>query len=211
MTMRVASRKIWALALIVGLLGAAAVAPLADAKKKTKKGPGRVDITQPVNAAIPDRPSATEAFGQLISTIAVGNQFRGKLIRDVNVTLQTTGATGASPADNLIAKLTAPNGATTRPIQGLQGVSIGPLTLDDQSPLSLGGLTPLDPTTLSAPYIGSAQPGLAATVPLAVMNGGPVAGTWTLRVLDAGAAGNETSVLNSWRLNVVAGKPFLTK
>ena len=45
--------------------------------------------------------------------------------------------------------------------------------------------------------------------PLWPMDNGRVRGTWTLTVMD-GNAGN-TNVLNLWRLNVVAGRPFKTK
>ena len=75
-----------ALALVVAPAGAA------QAKKQKAKS---VNITQSPNAPVPDAVGAVE--GQLNSTIAVGNKFKGLKIRDVNVTVQTTGlAPGAA-------------------------------------------------------------------------------------------------------------------
>lgn len=201
---------------IVGLmLGGAVVA----AKKKKKKKPagGTVDITKLVGTAIPDVTATTN--GVLASTIDVAatKQFRGTRIRDVNVTLTTLGLTGATPADNLEARLTAPDGTTVwlfGDASLIAGVSIGPLTFDDQSLFALGGLPPApDSTTLVSPYIGSAQPDCFAAhggCALANMSDRAVTGTWTLRLYDV-ATTAETSSLVSWRLVVIAGKPFKTK
>lgn len=199
-----------AIALVLGLTAVLALgAPIAGAKKK--KGGGAINITKPVNALVPDRaPGATTPLGLLTSTIDVGKQFKGRQIRDVNVTVQTTGASGNNPAEQLIALLTAPNGATAVLFSGLEGFgptnpSIGPLTLDDEATLLLGEEDPTDPVRLYVPWAGTAVP----EAPLFPMDNGPARGTWTLLVLDAN--GGQTSALNSWRLNVVTGKPFLTK
>jgi subtilisin-like proprotein convertase family protein len=190
----------------------AIAAPAADAKKKGgKKGGGVVNVTKVVNAPIPD---AVEfgPEGVLTSTIDIGKRFKGKRIRDVNVTVQTVGLTGTTPGDDLVATLTAPNGATQPLFRNLFGtgalpsVSIGPLTLDDETPLdALGGQASAPTLFLYNPWAGAAAPEGS----LFAMDGGPVAGTWTLTVSDT--ADEETSALSPWRLNVVAGRPFLTK
>lgn len=206
-----------ALALVLSVSVGLAVGGSAAAKKKKKsKVGGIVDITKAVNAPIPNATATTN--GLLASTIDVGgNTFRGTLVRDVNVTIQTLGATGATPADNLEARLTAPNGATTWLFAEdgpLAGISIGPLTLDDESANIYGGLPPApNATTLVAPYAGIAQPDCAFVrggCAFSAMDNGAVSGTWTLRVYDVSGIG-ETSILSSWRLNVVAGKAFQTK
>jgi hypothetical protein len=201
--------------LVTALAFGATAATAGAAKKKKKEGGGAVNITKAVNAPIPDAappPPGTlvAIFGTLTSTIDVGKQFKGRQVRDVNVTVQTLGATGLNPASGLIAFLTAPSGADSTLFSGLGGFggtnpSIGPLTLDDESVLDLGSGAPDNPTQLFEPWAGTAAPGST----LSVMDGGPVRGTWTLTVQD-GLAG-ETSSLVSWRLNVVAGRPFKTK
>jgi hypothetical protein len=208
-----------AVALVVALMAS----PAAAKKKGGKKGGGRLDVTKAVNLPIPDRPTGADAqVGILDSTIEAPKQFKGKLIRDVNVTVQTLGTTpynpmATGPASQIRARLTAPNGAHTTlfsgrspaPLGGGQfalNQSIGPLTLDDESPLALGDEQPHNPRELYAPWAGRARP---AGKQLAVMDNGPVAGTWTLTMADVSAL--ETSNLVSWRIEVATGKPFLTK
>jgi hypothetical protein len=186
-----------------------AAAPTAVAKKKKA---GRVDVAKAVNAPIPDAttvPGGSPQYGTLTSTIDVGKRFRGQLVRDVNVTAQTLGASGTVPAQQLVAWLTAPNGATTSVFQGLSAgapnLNVGPLTLDDEATLNLGAGLPDDPTELVKPWAGRATPvGF-----LGVMDEGPVRGTWTLAIFDV--TPGQTSSLVSWRLNVLAGRPFQTK
>jgi hypothetical protein len=193
-------------AMIIGSLAVAV--PTAGA---AKKGGGAVNLTKVVNQAIPDQTSFAALRVPLTSTITVGKRFRGRKIRDVNVTAQTAGASGSNPAFDLTARLTGPNGATTQLwSNGRSGSSIGPLTLDDESPLRLGSGPPVDPQALYAPYVGVAQP---FSDPLAVMDGGPVRGTWTFEIVDIlSMSGNQgTSNLVQWRLNVATGKPFRTK
>jgi hypothetical protein len=120
------------------------------------------------------------------------------------------GRAQAEPASNLIGFLTAPNGADATLFFGLDGFggtnpSIGPLTLDDESILDLGSGAPDNPTRLFMPWAGTAAP----DSPLSIMDGGPVRGTWTLTVQDGLAM--ETSSLVSWRLNVIAGRPYKAK
>jgi hypothetical protein len=186
-----------------------AVAPAAMAAKK--KGGGAVNITMPVNLPIPDAaPGLGGLDGVLNSTIEVGSKFKGRKVRDVNVTVQTLGVTGTSPVNDLDARLIAPNGAVTFLFTGLAGfgptnLSIGPLTLDDEAALDLGDAAPVDPTNLYSPWAGTAQP----DGNLWPFDNGPVRGTWTLNVYDE--TNGETSNLVSWHLNVVAGRPFQTK
>jgi hypothetical protein len=204
--------------LIAGLALVATTAGPAAAAKKKGKGGGNVDVTTVVNLPIPE---ATEngSFdipGILRSTIDVGKQFRGRQIRDVNVTVQTLGTSGTNPVPQLQAKLYAPNGGHVTLFNGLfpqtdtTSLSLGPLTLDDESPLSLGIENPHSPTQLYAPWAGRARPN---GKPLSVMDGGPVRGTWTLVIADGfrSGAGDGTSNLVSWRLEVVAARPFQTK
>ncbi len=207
---RLALFGILVLGLIVAMSGGGA-----QAKKRGKSG-GTADVTTQVNAAIPDAVGNTR--GLLTSTIEIGGKrFRGTRVRDVNVTVQTTG-TISSSAQDLQARLTAPNGATAWLFAGLSGQSIGPLTLDDQSPTFLNiGSTPQDniPGALGLPYAGIAQPDCLEArggCPLGVMNDTPARGTWTLRTYDtSGATPGRTSTLNFWRLRVVAGMPYRTK
>jgi hypothetical protein len=184
----------------------------AAAKKKGKQKRSRaVDITMPVNAAIPDGAPGLGPSGLLTSTIQVGGKrFKKQRIRDVNVTLQTTGLSGSVPTDDLIGYLTAPNGATTRLFSNLgligTGFSIGPLTLDDESTLALGLGETGNPIALNDPWRGTARPDEPG---LYVLDDGPVRGAWVLSVVDTEA--DETSLLNSWRLVAVTGPPYRTR
>jgi hypothetical protein len=183
--------------LLVGL-----VAGPAEARKK--RG-GVARVATPVNLAVPD---ATAQFrGQLASTLQLGGKrFRKTRIRDVNVTVHTTGNIFGA-ASHLYALLTAPNGTTIILFSNLFGQNIGPLTLDDQTHLRLGGdlNPPLDPNVLYFPYVGTAQPDES----FAPMIGGPARGTWTLRVVDRGAPPpgtlGQVSILSFWGLTVRAG------
>src|SRR5262245_25486644 len=120
------------LALAFSVTAGLAVADTAAAKKKKKnKNPGgTVDITMPVNAQVPEATGAgsTFKFGELTSTINVpsAKPFIGTVIRDVNVTVQTTGNTPATMTDggsvaDLNAFVTAPSGATSWLFSGLTG------------------------------------------------------------------------------------------
>jgi hypothetical protein len=209
-----------ALAALTATLAAclAIAAPVAAAKKK---GGGTLNVTRTLNAPIPDRASNTGPVGVFSTTIDVGKQFKGRKIRDVNVTVQTAGTspydpTNFGPVNNLTAKLFAPNGAHTTlfgfllaaliPGGSAPNQNLGPLTLDDESPLSLGSFAPHNATEIYAPWAGTAMP---IGKPLAVMDGGPARGTWTLTITDRG--NGQTSNLVSWSINAVTGPPFLTK
>jgi hypothetical protein len=209
------------LALALSVTAGLAVGDASAAKKKKKKGKagGTVDITKVVSAPIPDATASID--GVLASTIDVaGKQFKGTKVRDVNVSVSTTGSTAAGPgsANHLAARLTAPNGATTWLFGAgftLSGQSILGLTLDDETPNRLTPNPPRDATEVGPPYFGTAQPDPFTSfgnVSFSAMDNGPASGTWTLRFYDI-AAGPPvaTSIFNSWRLVVIAGKPFKTK
>ena len=206
-------RNAW-IALLTAVVALALAAPGMAVKKpgKGKKKSGPVNITKTVNLGIPDRgPGMAAPWGALDSTITVGKAFKGKRVRDVNVTLQTTGAV-ADANEDVLAQLTAPNNATLLLFFGLSGQSIGPLTLDDEA---LGSLISGPPpcaisTWLCEPYVGRARAGMFPfEQSLFLFDDAPVRGTWTLRLFDA--ATTKTSTLNSWTLNVTTGKPFKTK
>jgi Proprotein convertase P-domain len=202
---------------VAALLLASPLVASADAqgKKRGGKRGSTLDVTKVVNAPVPDgvgiNPGPFNQFSALPSTIDVGKQFKGRRIRDVNVTVQTQGLTGTAPAADLLGILTAPNGGTVNLFSNLSTTSptpnpsIGPLTLDDEARLELGSRDPVDPTELYAPWAGTAT----ANGLLAVLDDGPVRGTWTLTIQDT--TPDDTSSLVSWRLNVVAGKPYRTK
>jgi hypothetical protein len=207
-----------ALALALSVTVGLTATDVASAKKKAG---GTVDITKQVNLGIPDAASAT-SWGKLTSTFAVGGKkFKGTRIRDVNATIQTTGATADSAGD-LVFTLTSPNG-TNDWFFGFSGngQNIGPLTLDDESVNAIqatyggGAPTPArDPTQLASPFAGTAQPfcfQAFGACPLAALDNGPASGNWTLTAFDALPGGGATSVLNFWRLTVQAGKPYQTK
>lgn len=192
----------------LALLCAALLGGTADAKKKKKKKSGPVNITKTVNQQIPDRgPLGTDPFGRLDSTIAVaGKKYKNRIIRDVNITFQTTG-NNVDSAGDLIAEVTAPNGATVFLLLGAEGQSIGPVTFDDESLNILGGGTTATFPELLPPYNGTARPGVEALgAPMATMDFGPVSGNWTLHMFDTdGSPANITSTLNSWTLSAQTG------
>jgi subtilisin-like proprotein convertase family protein len=196
-----------ALTAFAGLTGA-----VAQAKKKGGKVGGTADITMPVNLLVPSNTPSVD--GVLTSTIMIGGKkFKKTKIRDVNVTIAGTGDSLTS-ADDLEATLTAPNGATTWLIgNSLDGQSFGPLTFDDESSGRIGSTSaPPNPTYLPAPYIGTVQPDCFHAhggCTLSAMDNGPASGTYTLRVID-NTDSAENTVFNSWRLVVVAGKPYRT-
>jgi hypothetical protein len=205
-----ATPKRWAAAFAATLIVAAlAAAPMADAKKK--RGGGTINVTQQVGQLIPDAtPDPNSLDGILVSTIQVGKR-KGRLVRDVNATVHTTATGNMTPGQDLVRVfLTAPNGATTFLVISLFGSSIGPLTLDDESRKYLiNDDLATNPFELPAPYLGAARPPFKQ---LAVMDNGPVSGTWTLVALDVDAnpAGRQ-AILNSWGLRIVTGRPYRTR
>jgi subtilisin-like proprotein convertase family protein len=187
----------------------------AEAKKKPKKVKNVVfrQSLSP-NTAVPDD-AASGPSTPVKSTITVaGKKFKGKVVGDLDVTgIQTTG-TGANAARNLRMKLIAPNGRTVSLIgRSIGTTSIGPLTIDAQSPVSIcDSATPScpDPSqTLLPPFAGTANSqmlGGSSTGGVRGMNGVAMSGTWTFEIFDIGNIG-QTSVLNSWGLQITAAKP----
>jgi subtilisin-like proprotein convertase family protein len=182
---------------------------VAEAKKK-KAGPSVLQQSVPVNAAIPDAPASGQST-PINSTITVGKKFKGKVVGDVNVTLQTTGSANGALAD-LTFRLIAPDGRSLRLNKSgrLGGASIGPLTLDDDSLVSLcypGPSCTYASETLNPPYVGTANLqflGTGGPGPLSFLNGAPMRGTWTFQVWDD--SNGLTSVLNGWGLRVTAAR-----
>jgi hypothetical protein len=205
-------------ALALAVVLAITIAPPAGAaKKKGKRVRAIVDITQAVGAPIPDatpvQGGGPPIDGVLLSTINVGKRFKGRRVRDVNVTVQTTGISGGNPASDLNIFLTAPNRATALAFAdpggfGSTAASVGPLTLDDESSTALGDGLQSNPFELSPPFAGTARP----LERLARMDNGPARGVWTLVALDTtNPPPDRVSVLNSWRLTLTTGRPFRTK
>jgi subtilisin-like proprotein convertase family protein len=207
---RLATLSILALALVTAFgmtLGGSA-----EAKKK-KAGPTVFQASVSPNAAVPDD-NASGPSTPITSTITVGKKFKGKTVGDVNVTgIQTTG-NGAGAANDLGFRLTAPNGTNVLLINaGIGDVSIGPLTLDDDTPVSIcNATTPpcnYPPQTLNQPFAGTANLlflGSGGTGPLSAFDGSPMRGTWTITVWDEANVG-QTSVFNSWGLKITAARP----
>jgi hypothetical protein len=187
---------------------------VADAKKKKKaKGPTAFQSVLQPNAAIPDDVASGHST-PLDSTLTVGKKFKGKVVADVNVTsIQTTGS-ATQAAQDLVMRIVAPNGRSVRLWSGGFGdQSIGPLTLDDDTPVSIcNDSTPpcswaVD--TLNQPFAGTSNLqflGSGGTGPLAQLNGVAMKGTWTFQIWDEGQIG-KTSVLNSWGLQITAARP----
>ncbi|MGZ5316524.1 MAG: hypothetical protein ACXWFN_13140 [Solirubrobacterales bacterium] len=196
----------WAMVALSALLACAlAIAPAAGGKPKKKGGANktRVFSSGPIAAAIPDDPGVN-ASGILQTRIAVGKAMKGRRIDDVNVSLRVTHA----DVVQLSAELTAPNGATTELVRFSAGTSWGagpadcagtPLTLDDETPTEISEQAAPQPGQLALPYAGVAQPA-GLFVPLAVMDGGPARGAWTLTVRDGVPGGVGT--VHCWSVQV---------
>jgi subtilisin-like proprotein convertase family protein len=185
----------------------------ASAKKKKKKGKSSFSQTKNPNVAISDD-AAAGASAEVVSTITVGKQFKGKTVGDVNVTgIRTTGV-GVAAAGDLTFTLVGPTG---RAIQltdgGFTSQSVNGLTLDDETKVSIcPDATPPceDPVhTLNPPFAGTANMRelfTEGTGPLSGFDGTRMKGDWTLHVVDTGGAG-QSSILNSWGLRITAAKP----
>lgn len=206
----------WALMAGVIALGVCTALALAFsgpavAKKKGKTPRFFQAVVQP-NAAIPED-AATGHSTPVDSTITVPKKFKGRVVADVNVTgIQTTGST-AGAAANLVMRIIAPNGRSVRLWSGGFGdQSIGPLTLDDDTPVSIcNASTPpceYGPDTLNQPFAGTSNLqflGAGGTGPLANLDGLAMRGTWTFEIWDEQAG--KTSTLNSWGIQITAARP----
>jgi subtilisin-like proprotein convertase family protein len=198
------SRYVATTGCLVLLLTAAWAGGIADAKKKKgSRGPAQAVVTETVNLPVPD--NTMGGFnGVLYSTLEIGKKFKGKTIGDVNLTIQTVGL-HAESADDFRLRLTAPNGATVPINPTLIGASVGPLTYDDETMVrTCNDPTPpcFDPDlTLGPPYAGT-----ASADPLYLLDGGPMRGTWRLRVSDVTDVG-ETNLFSLWRITVTPERP----
>lgn len=186
---------------------------VADAKKKKKKSPTTFQQVLQPNAAIPDDVASGHST-PLDTTLTVGKKFKGKVVADVNVTsIQTTGSASGAASD-LVMRIIAPNGRSVRLWGGDFGdQSIGPLTLDDDTPVSICDAEPPPCSwavdTLNQPFAGTSNLqflGSGGTGPLAQLDGLAMRGTWTFQIWDEDQIG-KTSVLNSWGLQITAARP----
>jgi hypothetical protein len=216
---RIAVLGILALALCTAL--AMAFGGSAEAKKKKKHKTASVFLQSVApNAAIPNNPAAPGPSTPVRSTITVPKKFKGSVVGDVNVVgIQTTGS-GTGAANDLSMKLTAPNGRTIYLVSpnnmgnGVGDVSIGPFTIDADSPISI--CNQADPANctdpaqkLNRPFAGTANEqglGGAGLGGLSAMNGVGMRGTWTFTIFDQSSPAT-TSILNGWGLQITAAKP----
>jgi hypothetical protein len=184
----------------------------ADAKKKAKTPRFFQSVVQP-NAAIPQDPPTGHST-PVDSTITVPKKFKGRVVADVNVTsIQTTGDSSGAASD-LLMRIIAPNGRSVQLWSGGFGdQSIGPLTLDDDTPVSICNADPppcdWGPDTLPRPFAGTSNLqflGTGGTGPLSRLNGVAMRGTWTFEIWDEDQPA-QSSTLNSWGLQVTAAKP----
>jgi subtilisin-like proprotein convertase family protein len=187
---------------------------LADAKKKKKKST-TISLTKAVNQVVPpaaDPPAGIFRNGLLVSTITVGKAFKGKQIGDVNATVSYTATGVGSDLGDLTVELTAPNGASSYlTCNNYFGPTLGPLTIDDETPFSTTNSDPAtdqETNTLYAPYIGRSQP---CYIPLSVMDGGPAKGVWTLFIFNFEDTATEIHTFGSWGIEVKTHPAYLTK
>jgi subtilisin-like proprotein convertase family protein len=207
-----------ALALMLALAGTAFLAAGADAAKKKGKGAKTKVFAEQkaVNIPLPEGPAAGAAGTAVRSTITVPKKFKGLTVADVNVTgIKTTGS-AAGAANDITARLTAPNGRTVILFTNKGDQSLGPWTLDDDTKVAIcdqpssGPIFCGDPLqSLYRPFAGTSNltnNNSPYWLPLATLNGVPMKGTWTLTLADVSSAGATTSVLNSWGLRLTPAK-----
>jgi len=176
--------------------------------KKSKKSP-TADVTVQLNQVVPTASNGPppQQNGRLTSTTTLGKKFKGKLIDDVNARITASGG----DVGGLAVRLTAPNGDTVCLLGcqfGLFGKQIGPLTLDDETPVILSGQDPQnfqDPDQLFSPYAGTAEP----EGTLSDLDNGPAKGIWTLRAGNADPSNPVT--ISQWGVHVATHRPYLTK
>lgn len=210
-TIRTLARGVVAAAVICSLCFVAP-SPAEAAKKKAKKAPSSVAITKAVNAPVPQDVAGAQSI-PVRSTIEIGKGFKGRVVGDLDVTRITTTGSGANAADDLVLKLTGPNGRTVRLTDGRGDVSLGPWTLDDETRTSICDFpTPTCPdpdADLTLPFAGTSNllgTSGGAGGPLSVFDGLPMRGKWTLTVYDDSGA-TTTNTFVSWGLKVTAAKP----
>jgi hypothetical protein len=175
---------------------------VADAAKKGKRKGGNVaKVSNGRSRTIPDAISGTSTtiWGALATPLSVGKHFKGARVGDVALTLRTTGLS-VSAADDLLFRVTAPNGRTVTIAGPFTGQSIGPLVVTANSRTRLCGSPPCsDPdATLSPPYFGT-----VGDPNLALLNGSPMSGRWVVTAYDQNST--STSALNSVGLVIARG------
>lgn len=181
--------------------------------KKGKKGGGTVNVTVGGTKAVPAATTGPPfRYGILSSTAAVGKKFKGRRIDDVNVTVQLNASGVGSELDALFGILTAPNGNSVYLFEDLFGTVAGPLTFDDESPLSVNQSDPADfqdPDFLNPPYIGRVEPFFGEE--LSSMDGGPARGAWTLKIRNGDPNPAHLYNLVQWKLEVKTRAPYVQK
>ena len=189
----------------------------AVAKKSSASKPFSKSIT--VNQVVPDATGPATRSVPLRSTITVPKKYKGKYVGDVNVTgLQTTGS-GAGAANDLIGYLISPGKRTFQLFYLVGNDSLGPWTIDDDTPSSICNVAPPavcpNPSqSLPQPFAGTSNAirNWAGNFPvngqLAMFDGVPMKGSWTLLLTDvATGAGNGTNTLDAWGLKITPAKP----
>ena len=169
--------------------------PSADGKERDREAPGRE--TEPFRKL-----SRVGMIGCTDDPVEFG--LMPTVTKEAEAMPHDVPSASAQSANDMRFRLTAPNGATVFPFSLMIGASIGPLTMDDETPVQ----TCADPNppcfdpdrTLGPPYAGTASTG-----DLFRLDGGPMRGTWMLRVVDLFPM--ETSTLVFWRLNVMPERP----
>jgi hypothetical protein len=209
--------------LTVGLMSGA----VADAKKKKKKGKtGNVTVSKTTPTAIPPgvAPTASSAgqLGFAAVPLTVGKKAKGKVVGWDSVTLTTTFTGNSPPAlSNVFMELTAPNGRTAgtdfettliNPVSDAQSATTGnlvsgPLTETPDSPFKVcvfdPGPPPIPPCPNPEQTVG--PPSYAGTVGsngLAIFNGVPARGTWTLKLFNNNNGAITSATLNSVFLGI---------
>jgi hypothetical protein len=171
------------------------------AKKGKRKGGKVVRVSNARSRTIPDAISGTSTtiWGALPTPLSVGKRFKGARVGDVRLTLRTTGLS-ISAANDLLFRVTAPNGRTVTVTGPFTGQSIGPLTVTANSRTRLCGAPPCsDPdATLSPPYFGT-----VGDPNLALLNGSPISGRWVVTAYDQNPS--STSALDSVGLVIARG------
>jgi hypothetical protein len=193
-------------AVVVGCLaifgGSVFGAGVSDAAKKGKRKGGNVaKVANGKSRTIPDAISGTSTtiWGALATPLNVGKRFKGASVRDVRLTLRTTGLSVSAAAD-LLFRVTAPNGRTVTIAGPFTGQSIGPLAVTANSRTRLCSSPPCsDPdATLSPPYFGT-----IGDPSLALLNGSPMSGRWVVTAYDQNVG--STSALDSVGLVIARG------
>ena len=194
-------------------LAVAASGPAAAKKKgKKKSGGNSATVTKTTGAVISDY--VAPPANRLDTVFDLGSKaYKGRIVSDVNITVQTTGNV-AGAANDLFARLSSPSGRSVNLFSQVGGsqASIGPLTLDDDT-LTLAcnattatTCTDTDPfATLVQPFAGRAA-GFAdgAFVGLNRFYGVAMRGPWTLSIWDGPGGPNQTSTLTKAVLEVKA-------